>query len=107
MSTKWGPMHQCIRDAKVEYGRYKCDGCGAVGPPTLPPPEGKTRRVKNIIADHIDPVIDPAKGFESWDILIQRLFVEREGYQALCHKCHTAKTNEERDIATDRKQRAV
>ncbi len=94
-STKWGPMHQCIRDAKVGYGQYQCAGCGAIGPPTLPPPEGGKRRIKNIIADHIHPIIDPVKGFETWDVLIDRLFVEVDGYQALCHSCHKTKTAEE------------
>jgi hypothetical protein len=80
-STKWGPMHQCLKRARVGYGEYRCDQCGTIGPPSLPP--------------HIHPVIDPVKGFESWDVLIARLFVEEDGYQALCHKCHSEKSAEE------------
>jgi hypothetical protein len=94
-STKWGPMHQCLKRARVGYGEYRCDQCGTIGPPSLPPKEGGKRRIKNIVADHIHPVIDPVKGFESWDVLIARLFVEEDGYQALCHKCHSEKSAEE------------
>jgi hypothetical protein len=97
-SAKWGPRFACIKRANVGYGKYKCDQCGEVGPPTLPPPEGKSRRIQNIIADHIDPVIDV-----SWDELIKSLFVEVEGFQAICHKCHSIKTKEERDIAKQRR----
>jgi hypothetical protein len=54
--------------------------------------------------DHIDPVIDPAVGFVSWDTVIERLFCEVEGFQVLCWACHHAKTNEERAIATARRR---
>ncbi len=94
-SSKWGPMHKCIAKAKVGYGQYKCECCGNIGPPTLPPKEGGKRRIKNIIADHIEPVIDPDKGFVSWDELISRLFVEEDGFQALCHECHKKKSDAE------------
>lgn len=97
-SIKWGPMQKCISKAKVGYGLYKCECCGAVGPPTLPPKEGGKRRIKNIVADHIEPVIDPVRGFVSWDELIARLFVEEEGFQALCAKCHKEKSDEENRI---------
>lgn len=78
--------------------------CGAVGPPSLPPLEGNKRRRKNIIADHIDPVIDPNVGFVSWDVVIERLFVESDGFQALCWGCHNIKTSEERHVATERRR---
>lgn len=102
-SSRWGPKFQCIKNAKVGYGQYKCDMCGTVGPPTLPPPEGKKRRINNIAADHIEPVIDPAVGFVDWDTVIERMFVEVDGYQALCAACHTAKTAREREVAKLRK----
>lgn len=104
-SARWGPRFACIKRANVGYGQYKCDLCGTVGPPTLPPPEGKTRRVQNIIADHIHPVIDPNRGFVSWDELIKRLFVEIDGFQAICNACHKNKTNEERSLAKQRRDK--
>lgn len=102
-TTRWGPKQQCIKDARVSRGLYKCEGCGTVGPPTLPPPEGKTRRIKNIVADHIDPIVDPHIGFTSYDSWIDRCFVEASGFQALCNKCHTEKSNKEKEIAKNRK----
>lgn len=53
--------------------------------------------------DHITP-IGPAprsvsgdsESFKGWDRYFGRLFVTREKLQALCHKCHKAKTLKER-----------
>jgi len=102
-TSRWGPKQSCIRDARVRRGVYVCEGCGREGPATLPPPEGNKRRIKNIVADHIHPIVDPAVGFTTYDSWIERCFVESEGYQALCHKCHTEKTAEERLIAKERR----
>lgn len=49
-----------------------------------------------MVIDHIDPVVDPKKGFTSWDDLIERLFCEKEGLQLLCPECHEEKTADER-----------
>ncbi len=102
--ARWAPRYECIKRAKVGYGLYKCDLCGTVGPPTLPPEEGKKSRIKNIAADHIDPVVDPNVGFVDWNTFIERLFVELPGWQALCHKCHSIKTREENQIARERRE---
>lgn len=93
-SQRWGPRNECIRRARVSRGRYKCECCGEIGPATLPPLEGNKKRRKNIIADHIHPVI-PITGFDSWDETIERLFCEIDGYQAICWACHKIKTDEE------------
>lgn len=102
-SQKWGPRNACIKEARVRRGWYRCDGCGQEVPATLPPKPGNKRRIKNIVADHIHPVIDPAVGFTTWDECIKRMFCERDGFQALCHHCHSIKTQEEREIAKKRK----
>ena len=47
-------------------------------------------------ADHIDPVVDPRRGFVDWNTYIERMFVEVEGFMALCEGCHDIKTKEER-----------
>lgn len=93
-SQRWGPRNECIRKARVSRGRYRCACCGQIGPATLPPLEGNKKRRKNIIADHIEPVI-PITGFDSWDETMERLFCEEEGFQALCWACHKIKTDEE------------
>lgn len=66
-------------------------------------PEGSRKRVKNIIVDHIKPVIDPAVGFTTWDSFIEGLFCEKDNLQALCRTCHKAKTQEEIEIAKSRR----
>lgn len=103
-TQRWGPKQSCIKNARVRRGFYRCECCEELVPATLPPPEGKKRRIKNIVADHIEPIVDPAIGFTSYDDWVERCFVELEGYQALCHKCHTIKSNEERKIATERRK---
>lgn len=55
--------------------------------------------------DHIEPVIDPATGFKSWDEYIERLFCEADGFQVLCRACHDQKTYSERKVSTERKRR--
>lgn len=102
---RWGPRHAVVKRAWLKRGWYRCEECLEEVPSTLPPPEGKKRRIKNIVADHIDPIIDPAVGFQSWSEVVDRAFVEIEGFQAICHACHTTKTKVERDIATARKRR--
>ena len=105
---KWGPKIQCIKNARTRRGFYKCEGCLEEVPATikreLKTKKGVFKRTKNIIADHIEPIIDPAVGRGDWDTVIKRAFVEIDGFQALCHECHATKTAEERDIATARKR---
>jgi 5-methylcytosine-specific restriction endonuclease McrA len=45
-------------------------------------------------ADHIIPVVGP-EGFQDWNTFIARLYVEKEGFQAVCKDCHKAKTKQE------------
>jgi len=93
--ARWPPRYQSIRAAKVGYGLYQCAICGTIGPPTLPPEEGKKARRNNATADHTDPVVDPRVGFVDWNTFIERLYVEVDGFQCLCHKCNKEKMLEE------------
>lgn len=101
-SMYWKPKSQCISEARVKRWVYKCEMCNREWPATLPPLPWKKRKRKNIQADHILPAVDPKKGWESWDSFIERLFVEKEWYQAICRECHswedwkTKKENKER-----------
>ena len=45
--------------------------------------------------DHIDPIIPVDSQLKSWDELIQRIFVDVSGLQAICNTCHNKKTQEE------------
>lgn len=49
---------------------------------------------KEIEINHIVPVV-PVTGFDSWDKVIERMFCEIEGLEALCKPCHKLVTQEE------------
>ena len=102
-TMKWGPMQQCLKNAKPRRGVGVCDNCNTEGPVSLDPEITDGKRIKNLIADHIEPIIDPATGFVDWNSWIERAFVELDGFQALCRKCHTKKTAEEKAIAKERR----
>lgn len=104
-TRKWQPKNECIKNARVKRGVYKCEECLKEVPATLPPEEGKTRRRKNIVADHIDPIVNPSVGFVDWNTWIDRAFVELDGYQALCLNCHAEKTRKENTIAKERRKK--
>ena len=103
-STRWAPKQQCIKNARVRRGVYVCELCKQEGPATLPPLPGNKRRRKNIAADHLHPVVDIYDGFVNWDVFISRLFVEADGYQALCWECHNKKTKEENRIRKENRK---
>jgi len=84
-SSRWSPKYTCKKNAKIAYNKYVCSLCREI--------VGN----KNIKVDHIEPVVDPEKGFQGYDEFIKRLFVEIEGYQCLCIYCHQKKTNAERE----------
>lgn len=100
VTQKWAPIQTTLQKARVERGFYLCASCQETVPATKKV-DGK--RVKNVHVDHIDPVIDPAVGWVSWDSLIERMFVEEDGLQVLCDECHTKKTNEEKAVAKQRR----
>lgn len=105
-SNRWGPKFAAKKAAWVRRGIYLCAGYKCPPhevPATLPPDPGKKRRINNSVIDHIDPVIDPVTGFVSWDNVIERLFVEKEGLQLLCASCHQMKTADERQVRKDSK----
>ena len=95
-TRKWGPIQQAIKDARVRRGFYLCAECKEEVPATTMATlkNGKTKRVKNAIVDHKEPII-PVTGFTTWDECIERMFCEQENLQVLCHLCHTTKCAEE------------
>jgi len=46
-----------------------------------------------LVADHIEPVVDPRTGFIGWDNYYDRMFNGQ--LQCLCEVCHKAKSKEE------------
>jgi 5-methylcytosine-specific restriction endonuclease McrA len=50
----------------------------------------------DVQVDHVQPVVDPKKGFVGWDVYIDRMFCEIENLQVLCKPCHKIKTDQEK-----------
>lgn len=80
-SLKWGPKNEVKKSARVDRGKYICAICKCVVPATI---LENGKRKPNVFVDHINPVIDPAVGFVSWDVFIERLFCDSKGLQLLC-----------------------
>lgn len=104
-SLRWAPIGNVLKKARVERGMYKCAVCQKIVPVSAYKElkNGKIKKVKNIVVDHIEPVIDPRTGFTTWDDYIARMFVREEGLQAICYSCHEKKSNEERRLAKERR----
>lgn len=96
-TRRYPPKYECLHGAKTEKkinektGRlaqhYRCASCK------------QEFTSKDVEVDHIKPVIDPKKGFESWDRYIERLFCDEKNFQTLCKPCHLQKTKKEKEIA--------
>ena len=96
-SKRWPPKYTKLNAAKTEKkinkktGRlaqhYECAKCQQEFP------------AKEVQVDHIKPVVDPKKGFESWDKYIERMFCEEDNLQVLCKECHAVKTQKEKETA--------
>lgn len=84
---KWYGRWTAEKRSKLqERNTYFCENCGVIG--------GK----KDFQMDHILPIVDPEKGFETFDKYIDRMFCEAVGFMRLCLSCHETKTNHENSI---------
>ena len=95
-TRKWGPIQEAKKDARVGYGTYECNHCKQHVPPTKR--EGRTN-VANIFVDHIEPIATPGEAQTDWNVIINRMFCEKDNLQLLCGDCHDKKTLEERATA--------
>lgn len=100
-SRWWKPLSETLKEARVARGWYLCNSCKE-NVPNSTVVNGK--RVKNIQVDHRNPVVDPLKGFTTWDEFISRLFCEKENLQVLCSACHNFKSQQERDLSKNKKE---
>ena len=102
-SFKWPPYSQCLKNAWVRRGFYRCACCDVVVPVTVKDEE-KRKRIKNIIVDHIEPVV-PLTGWESWDDTVENMYCELDNLQALCRTCHNKKSLEETAQRTEHRSK--
>ena len=79
-SNRWAPKYTTKKNARVARNTYVCADCG------------KKVGNKDIKIDHINPVVSVQDGFVDWNTYIDRMFVEMDGFAAICKKCHDAKT---------------
>ena len=93
-SRRWPPKYKALKEAFVgrklnaKTGKlamhYTCAACK------------KLYVATDVQVDHIKPVVDPKKGFVSWDVYINRMFCEIEDLQVMCKPCHKVKTDSEK-----------
>lgn len=83
ISYRFPARTQALAKARVDRGLYKCAHCTNIFGP------------RDVQVDHILPVVDPAKGWVSWDDYITRMFCGPEQMQILCKPCHKIKTDAE------------
>lgn len=57
----------------------------------------------NMEINHIVPVV-PVEGFDSWDGVVERLFCEKDGLEALCKPCHKVVTKGENQQRKENKK---
>lgn len=102
LTYTWSPRNQVKSSCKIDKALHRCMQCDIYCY------EGKSEKsflayqqiygVDKVIferghMDHIKPVIDPIKGWEGWDVLIeQRMYPEPNGWQHICSGCHKIKT---------------
>ena len=93
-TRRWPPKYETLNDAKTTKHinpktkrlaqHYRCAACL------------KEFTATAVEVDHIRPVVNPAKGFTSWDDFIDGLFCDKSNLQVLCKPCHVKKSKEER-----------
>lgn len=99
-TRRWAPIQNTKKEARVSRGLYECNTCKRHVAPTYR--DGRNRK-QNIFVDHIEPIVDPAVGFTTWDDCIQRMFCEKDNLQLMCKDCHDKKSQEEKEIAKQRR----
>lgn len=92
----WPPANEAKRLAykgknKKKQDQWECAHCKKV--------------YIKVFKDHIEPVDDPYKGFQGWDIYVKRKFIPTAGIQILCKECHQVKSNKENKIRRNREKK--
>jgi len=95
-TRRWPPKFEALRNAftirktNQKTGKlaqhFKCAACS------------NEFVAKDVQVDHIEPVVDPKSGFQTWDNYIDRMFCEAFNFQVLCKPCHAEKTAAEKQL---------
>ena len=96
---RWWPprkevIDRCTRERKGKE-ETRCEICNKWFAVIVTKTRRGQRRKRETEVDHIEPKIDPAHGFQGWDVLIQRTFVTADKLQNACKSCHKKKTDKE------------
>lgn len=87
-SYRWPGRYLALKAANRGRNQYVCAMC----------PEGTLHPRKAIQLDHKVAIVDPIIGWTNFDDFIIRMFVEQDGFQALCRPHHREKTLSENAI---------
>jgi 5-methylcytosine-specific restriction endonuclease McrA len=80
---RWYGRWEAEKRSKLsERGSYFCEECGTVC------------KKHETQMDHKIPVV-LTSGWDSWDLVLDRMFADTSGWQRLCKGCHAEKTAEE------------
>lgn len=79
----------CSKERRECLRAKKCCKCG---------------KERKLYADHINPVVDPKKGFQGWDEYVDRMMNGK--LMALCRECHATKTRAEGKERRETRKRA-
>lgn len=89
-TMRWKPKHDAIKRAFIGYGLnpktghkcklHRCEKCSG------------TFAQGDMVADHKQPVVGVEDGFIDWNTYIARMFVESDGFDAICVGCHAIVT---------------
>ena len=82
-SYRWPPRYEAKTLARIRRGVYRCGICQGEVP------------ASELEMDHIEPVIDPKKGWVSLEDYGMKMIPDAEGFQAVHKTCHLAKSIEE------------
>lgn len=89
---RWQDRNEAFKAARVDRGMYQCNSCKEVF------------HSKDVVIDHIQPVVSIEDGFTDWTEYVKRMFPEKEGFQILCNPCHDTKTLIEDNLRTAARQ---
>lgn len=92
-SYRWAPRYTALKEARIARNQYVCKICNGTYPRKL------------IVVDHVNPVVNPQRGFTDWNDYVERMYADYEGFQAICEPCHAIKTRSEGVVRTKFRQK--